>query len=178
MTHPYISNGEAWSMSLRKLMGYPAYAPACHTVAWAAGPSCDIARALQVVRIAQDMERDVVLLAFAGIVPGAPIGVCLAVRQDAGVEWIANCTLYAATETAKIELLGGGRRWHIGPRFVLTSRKLPPNLRRAKGEEIAMRRWRQMAATMKPLGLVRSVLVGPGKTLADAVPINDVKLAA
>lgn len=178
MRHPYIANGEAWAMSLRVLMGYPRYAPACHTVAWAAGPSCDIFQAMQVTQIAHDMGRDVAFLAFAGILPGAPISVSLAVRQDAGVEWIANCTLYAASETAKIELLGGGRRWHIGPRFVLTSQKLPQKDRHAKGEAVAMRRWRQMAASMEPLDLVGSVFVGPGKAFSDAVPIYDIELGA
>lgn len=178
MTHPYIANGEAWAMSLRQLMGYPLYAPACHTVAWAAGPSSDIFQVMQVTQIARDMGRDVAFLALAGVVPGAPASVSLAVRQDAGVEWVANCTLFAASETAKVELLGGGRRWHIGPRFVLTSQKLPPKGRRARGEEIAMRRWRQMAATMEPLNLVGSVFVGPGKTFANAVPLDDFDLAA
>ena len=178
MTHPYVANGEAWAMSLRTLMGYPLYAPACHTVAWAAGPSCDIFQALQVTQIAADMGRDIVLLAMPGIVPGRPTSVCLAVRQNDGVEWIPDCKLYAASETAPIELVGGGRRWQIGPRLFLTSQKLPPKRRRAKGEEIAMRRWREMTATMKPLNLVGSVFVGPGKTFADAVPTANIKLAA
>ncbi|HEX8412507.1 MAG TPA: hypothetical protein VF637_01285 [Sphingomicrobium sp.] len=178
MKHPYIANGEAWAMSLRMLMGYPTFEPACHTMAWASGTSRNMFQAMQVTQIAQDMARDLVFLAFADIVPGAPVAVSLAVRQSVGVEWIATCSLYAASETAKIELLGGGRRWHIGPRLVLISQKLPPKGRRAQGEEIALRRWRQMAATMKPLDLVGSVFVGPGKTFADAVPTADIKLAA
>ena len=178
MTHPYFANGEAWAMSLRVLMGYPPYEPACHTVAWATGTSRNIFQAMQVTQIAYDMGRDLVFLAFSGIEPGAPTGVSMAVRQDAGVEWIAKCSLYAASETAKVELLGGGRRWHIGPRLVLTSQKLPPKGRRERGEEIAMRRWRQAAATADVGHLVGSVFVEQGKAFAEAVPTAEINVAA
>lgn len=174
MTHPYIANGEAWSMSLRDLMGYPLYEPSCNSVAWSAGPLCDVVQALQVTQIAHDMGRDIVHVAFASIVPGEPSAVSLAIRQDSAVEWLSNCRLYAATEFERIELLGGGRRWHIGPRFVLTSHKMPPQNRRARGEQIAMRRWRKMAATIN-VNASGSKFVGPGQTFADAVPTADLQ---
>jgi hypothetical protein len=178
MTHPYIANGEAWAMSLRELMGYPSYAPSCRTMAWVTGQSPDAARAMQVAQIARDLGRNAVLLGFEGMAPGAPVSISLAVRQHAGVEWIADCTPYAATETAKIELLGGGRRWHIGARLILTSLKLPPKDRCSNGEAIAMRRWRQTAATMEPLNMVGSLFVASGKTFAEAVPTAALRIAA
>ena len=94
------------------------------------------------------------------------------------MEWIPGCRLYAASETAKIELLTGDARWFVGPRHVLTRAKLPPKARRKHGEEIAWRRWRQAVAAQGELNLTGSVWVPQGKPYASAVPHERLRVAA
>jgi hypothetical protein len=168
LTHPYIENAQAWALSLRQLMGYPAHTPACHSIAWCTSGPRDLLQAIQVTEIAKDMQRDLVHLAFADAV-GEPVGVSLAVRQDACVEWLP-ARLYAATEFARIELLAGNRRWSVGSRHILTATRMPPVNRRARGEQVAMRRWRKAAAAMEHVQLEGSVLIPPSETYANAIP--------
>lgn len=177
MTHPYLDKSQSWCFALRRLMGYPDYAPAFHTLAFCASGPRDILQAVQLTQVAADLSRDMIHVAFA-LEAAEPLSVSLAVRQDIGIEWISNVRLYAASETAKIELLAANRRWFIGPRHVLTSAKLPPKHRRPKGEQIAMRRWRQAVATMEPFQLENSVWVRPGERFADAIPLEELRVAA
>lgn len=134
---------------------------------------------MQICDIARGMQRDMVHVAFTSMEADAePVGVSLAVRQDSFVQWLPACRLYAASETARIELLAADRRWLIGARNVLTSVELPPRSRRAQGEEIAMRRWQQAATSMKPLTLEGSAWVPVGKRYADAIPQDKLQVAA
>lgn len=179
MTHPYILNSQAWCHSLRILLGYPPYAPDCQTLAVCASSPRDIFQAMELTEVARDMQRDMIHVAFDSLAAGAePVGVSLAVRQDSFVEWLPGCRLYAPSETAKLELLSTEGRWFVGPRNMLTSAKLPPKSGWKKGEEIALRRWREAVETMGPLQLRGSVFVRPGERYADAIPMEALKVAA
>lgn len=177
MTHPLFVNSQAWAVSLRQLMGYPAHAAAGHAIRWCTSTPRDLSQAMQITQIANDSQCDLVHLAFEDHA-AEPVGVSLAVRQNDGVAWLAGARLYAAAEFATIELLAGDRRWQIGPRHVLTAAKLPPTNRRARGEEIAMRRWRKAAAAIGPVELVGSLWVPPGGSYADAIPHARLDIAA
>ena len=175
--HPYIAKTQSWCMSLRILMGYPAVRPPFHTTSWCASGARDIFGAMQLTQVAAEMGQDLVHVAFA-LDHDEPLAVSLAVRRAHGIEWLPGCRLYAASETSKIELLTHEERWHIGPRLVLTSAKLPPHGRREGGEEIAWRRWRQQAAAMHGVELEGSLWVPEGGGYADAIPQEELKLAA
>lgn len=177
MTAPYLDRAQAWCFALRTLMNYPAYAPPFHTTAWCSSSPRDVFQALELTQIAADKGSDLVHVAFA-LDSHEPLSVSLAVRQGAGVVWIPDVRLYAADEKAPVELLADDRRWSIGPRLFLTSAKLPPKHRRAQGEEIAWRHWRHAVATMAALKLDGSVWVPPGGSFKDAIPHEQLKIAA
>lgn len=177
MTSPYLDRAQAWCFALRTLMNYPAYAPPFHTTAWCSSSPRDVFQAMELTQIAADKGSDLVHVAFA-LDSDEPLSVSLAVRQGAGVVWIPDVRLYAADEKAPVELLADDRRWSIGPRLFLTNAKLPPKHRRAQGEEIAWRRWRNAAATMASLKMDGSVWVPPGGSLKDAIPHEQLKIAA
>lgn len=177
MTSPYLDRAQAWCIALRTLMNYPAYALPFHTTAWRSSSPRDVSQALELTQIAADKGSDLVHVAFALDID-APSSVSLAVRQGAGVAWIPDVHLYAADEKAPLELLAYDRRWFIGPRSFLTSAKLPPKHRKARGEEIAWRRWQHAAAIEVPLTLERALWVPPGGTFKDAIPHEHLKIAA
>lgn len=177
MTSPYLDRAQAWCFALRTLMGYPGYAPPFHTTAWCSSSPRDVFQAMELTRIAADKGSDLVHVAFALDVD-EPLSVSLAVRQGGGVMWIPRLRLYAADEKAPLELLADDRRWAIGPRLFLTDAKLPPKHRRVQGEEIAWRRWRRAVATTASLKLDGSVSVPPGGSFKDAIPLEQLKIAA
>lgn len=170
MATDYASNGQAWSVALRRLMGYPLYAPACHTIGWSASAPRDLVGIMEMAQIAADMNRDLVHLSFAGEGLGAPIDISLAIRRDKEVEWLSGCRLYAASETARLEILAGEERWRVGARQVLVSAKRPPRKRIAKGEALAMDRWHRAFEQAANIELVGTVCVPRGGRFADAIP--------
>ncbi|WP_076072944.1 hypothetical protein [Sphingomonas montana] len=177
MTSTYLTTSQDWCHSLRSLMGYPAHAPAFHTAGWCFSAPRTIFDAWEVARLAADRGCDLVHVSIEPYAD-APLAVSMAIRQDAGVEWVPGVRLYAASETARIELLTGDRRYFVGPRHFLTGAKLPPNARRANGEAIAWRRWRQAVSTMAPATLKGSVWVPKGGSFADAIPHEQIKIVA
>ena len=169
MTLPYLYRASHWCFALRRLMGYPGYAPPRHTTAWCSSSPRDTAQIAQVMQIVADMGRDLVHVSFS-LDQEEPLGVSLAIQGVAGVEWMPDVRLYAASESAPIDLLCADRRWFIGPRLLLTGAKLPPKARRSMGEEIAWRRWRQAVATTTVPKLTGSVWVPPGGSIVTAIP--------
>lgn len=178
MAKDYASNSQAWSVALRRLMGYPLYAPACHTVGWSASAPRDSVGITQLTQIAADMNRDLVHLIFGGDGLGAPIEIGIAVRHDREVAWIGNCRLYTASETARLEIIAGDERWYVGPRQMLVATKLPPRKRIARGEAMAMARWRRAAEEAEKVELVGTVCVPRGGRFADAIPQDTLNFAA
>lgn len=177
MRHPYIEKSQSWTVALRTLMGYPADASSFHTVAWCVSSPRDLFQIRDLACLARDCGRDIVHVALE-LDADEPIAVSMAVHSDTGIEWIPNVLPYAANETAKIELLADRRRWHIGPRHILTSAKLPPTDICDSGIAIARRRWRQVAATMNLVSVEGSMWVPAGGRYADAVPLETLRVAA
>ena len=176
MTSPYLTMAQNWCLTLRTLMNYRPYAPPFHSTAWCFSSPRNVFQAMELTQIAADKGSDLVHVAFELDID-EPLSVSMAVRQDAGVVWIPDVRLYAADESAPIELLADDRRWMIGSRLFLTSAKLPPKHCRAQGEEIAWRRWRHAVATTAPLTLEGSVWVPPGGTFKDAIPHERLNIA-
>ncbi|HEX8486774.1 hypothetical protein [Sphingomonas sp.] len=177
MPSPYLTMAQNWCFALRTLMNYPPYAPPFHTTAWCSSTPRNIFEAMELTKIAAAKGTDLIHVAFT-LDTNEPLGVSLAIRESECVVWIPNVRLYAPDEAAPIQLLADDCRWLIGPRLFLTSAKLPPKHRRAKGEEIAWRRWRHAAATIAPLGVEGSVWVPPGGTFKDAIPHERLNIAA
>lgn len=177
MIDPHFQNGQMWCLSLRNLMGYPLYPPSNHTMAWCTSGRRNLLEAAHLAKVAEDAGKDLVHLAFDADL-GDPVAVSLMVRGDVTAQWIENCQLYCASETAPIELLSGEKRWFVGRRQVLTCAKLPPKSRRARGEAIAWRRWKALAPQMVDIELSGSVWVPAGAPLAAAIPHDRIKVAA
>lgn len=175
--HPYLAKSQAWTYQLRLLMGYPAEAPIRHTIGFSSSGPRTALQAMDVTNIAAELGRDMVHVEI-GLADEEPTGVALAIRYTNRVAWVPGCILYAASETAKVELLGGFRRWCVGQRNMLTSNKIPPRDRWRKGNEIALRRWRHAVATSAPVQLVGSRFTLANGRYADAVPSELITTAA
>lgn len=177
MTSPYLTRAQAWCFALRTLMNYPGYPPRFPTTVWCSSSPRSVIQSMELAQLAANRASDVVHVAFAPNVD-EPLGVSLAVRQRVGVKWMPGVRLYAAREDSPIELLSGDERWFIGSLLRLTASELPPGSRRAQGEQIAWRRWRQAVATMTPVKLGSSVWVPPGAGFGDAFPHDQLIIAA
>lgn len=174
--HRYFATAHAYAQTLPLLLGYPSGNSHCHTATVSlSGPVTD-ALAAQILDVAADTQRDMIHIAYAETEP-VPIGLALALRQHSTIQWLPDCTLYAASETATVEILAGGRRWRVGPRNMLTAAKLPPRDRRAAGEAIALRRWHQAVAA-GPIGFPGVITMHPGERIADAIARDDLLAAA
>ncbi|CAM3231554.1 hypothetical protein SPAN111604_11945 [Sphingomonas antarctica] len=177
MTSQYLDNATAWSFSLRTLMGYPEHAPPFHTTKWCNSGPLDLDQVMTITRLATDMRSDFVHVAFE-LGTDEPVAISLFVRREHGIEWMPNVLPFAASETAKIELLADKQRWFVGQRQALTAGKLPPTGKWERGVAIARRRWRKAAANTGSLELAGSLWVPPGGGYADAIPQDELNIAA
>lgn len=169
---------QAWTVGLRLAMGYPQYAPIGNPIAFASGGRKNFAEALEVAAIVEQTGRDIVLVTFDLPIDDGPVGISLATRGNALVEWHAEVRPYLAGDDGFIELLSDTLRWSVGPRSVLTASALPPRSRIRRGIERAHRRWREAADQMHGLDLPGSIFVPAGGSYADAMPMEVLRAAA
>jgi len=173
-----IDTMQAWTLALRRILGYPEFAPIGNPVAFASGGRKDPVEALQIAAIVQKTGRDVVFVNFDDPIPAGPVGVSLATRNTLLVDWHPEVQLYAASDNAPVELLTAGHRWFVGPRSILTAAALPPQAKIARGVDRAMRRWRETASQSHRVDLTGSVFIPAGAAYADAVPMEELRRAA
>ncbi|MGK2912268.1 MAG: hypothetical protein ACSLE1_21095 [Sphingobium sp.] len=178
MTHPYLERGQQWVFALRKLMGYPEYEPSRHSTAFCASGERDLAGALHLAQLAADMKKDILHLGFKSIYAPEPHLVSLVVHTTHCVELLAGCRLYAASDTANVALLHHDKRWYFDDRNQLICTSLPPRHRLTRGEQVAWARWRLTAARMVGLQLAGNSFVPAGRPLADALPVERLKVAS
>jgi hypothetical protein len=176
MTHPYLVRGQAWVFALRALMGYPPYKPTRHTMGFCTSGPRDFDDVIHLTQLAADMGNDILHLTFAELDAQEPSLVSLAVHQPLCVEWLPGCRLYAASDRAPVELLQGDKRWRIDERNQLVSGKLPARHLWTRGEQVAWARWRKTAAEMDGLGITGNKFLPRGQPLADALPVEALKV--
>lgn len=177
MTHPYIARGQQWVFALRKLMGYPGFEPSRHSTAFCSSGEPNVTGVLTMAQMAVDMGKDILNVSFASVHALEPHMVSLAVHTTVGVEWLPGCSLYAASDKAKVALLHQDKRWFFDDRNQLVSTTLPPRHRLARGEQVAWKRWRLTAARMEGLHLSGNCFVPAGRRFIDAVPIEQLTVA-
>lgn len=173
-----IDTMQAWTLALRRILGYPDFAPVGNPVAFASGGRKDPVEALQIAAIVPETGRDVVFVNFDDPITAGPVGVSLATRNTLLVDWHQEVQLYASSEDAPVQLLTASHRWFVGSRSILTAAALPPRAKIARGVDRATRRWRAAASQAHNLDLTGSVFIPAGATYADAVPMEELRRAA
>ena len=178
--HPFIMTGQAWSIALRILLGYPMTTPARHTVAFSSSGPRDSEKDLHLANIAIESQRDYVHLSFADLDATEPDEIALVLLGTDGVHWLPKARVFAAGDQGRLELLHGDKRWRIDERNQLVSHKLPARHLLARGEQTAWQRLRAMAATLKKvdLDLKGGKFVSLGASFDDAHDLVNLRVAA
>lgn len=178
--HPFIMTGQAWSIALRILLGYPMTEPARHTVAFSSSGPRDSEKDLHLANVAIESQRDYVHLTFADLDATEPCEIGLVLLGVDGVHWLPKARLFAAKEKGPLELLHGDKRWRIDERNQLVSCKPPARHLLSRGEQIAWRRLRKTAAALREvdLDLEGGKFVSLGGTFGDAHDLANLRVAA
>ena len=148
-----IENDQAWGAALQALLGYSAYA-SVHTAVSSASAPTTIFEAVQDAGAARDIIHAVVVETANDAMP---FSISVLVRDNDCSRRLRDCRLYAASHWSPIELLAEGQRWSVRPGDTLVPSKLPPANRRAKGEDLAMNRWRRAVEKMTTRAPVNDV---------------------
>ncbi|PVE52003.1 hypothetical protein DC429_16870 [Arthrobacter sp. TPD3018] len=169
---------QAWTVGLRRAMGYPQYAPIGNPISYASGGRKNFAEALDIAAIVEQTNRDLILVVFDLPIADGPVGISLATRGNILVDWHADVQPYLASDDGTIELLSDTHRWSVGPRAILTASPLPTRSRIKRGIERAHRRWREAADQMRGIELPGSFFIPAGGSYADAMPMEALRAAA
>ena len=129
-------------LAIRSEMGYPLFAPACHTLAWSAGGPVDMQVGMDLARLAQTTSRDLIYGAWQSAEHERPSEYVLALRQPHLVEIVRNCSFYAADEAAPLILMCETRDEHyiLNARLFLERRPGMPGRRLELGKRRAEQR--------------------------------------
>lgn len=172
-----LTKRQETAYALRILMGYPRLRPMADPVSFAGAGPLTNDMAIQIGTVADELGQDVVVLHFDRIDESLQ-GITLAIRETASVQVFARCRLYAASETAPLQILTEEGAWRVGARNQLALHRLPPAKRLARGSEIAHRRWKVAVEQMGPLTLAGGRFVPKGATMATSLDMNEAILAA
>lgn len=139
VTHDTLQNH---MLAIRSEMGYPLFAPACHTLAWSAGGPIDMQVGMDLARLAQTTGRDLIYGAWESAERERPSEYVLALRQPHLVEIVRNCSFYAADEAAPLILMCETRDEHyvLNDRLFLERRRGLPGRRLELGKRRAEQR--------------------------------------
>lgn len=175
--HKILNRRQELAYSLRVLLGYPRLRPASDPLAFAGAGPLNQDMLLQLGRIAIELGQDVVVLHFNPADEKLQ-SISLAIRETVGVRVFTNCQLYAASETAPLQILAEDQAWRVGARNQLHAHKGPASKRLARGYEIARRRWKTAAEMLGPITLAGGRFVPPGATMASTIDMDEAILAA
>lgn len=89
MTSQYLEQAQNWCVALRILMGYPIYAPPFPTTSWCSSSPRNGSEAIEVTRVALDVDRDLIHLAMS-MDAAEPLSASLAIRHPTGARWIPD----------------------------------------------------------------------------------------
>lgn len=139
-----------YCLSIRQELGYPAYAPVCHTLAFASGGPADALKAIEIGRHATAMNRDIVYTAWKTFGRAEPASIAVALREQTHVDVVTDCFLWAVDATAPLMIVAPRRGEHfvLGARGYLERRHGLPARQVARGKRLALERVQRAAARM------------------------------
>ena len=172
----YMDTANRWAIALRTLMGYPPSVPLTNAIMFTTSGRREDGQDQQLAQLAVDAGQDIVHL-LVDETGGLPT-VSLIVRDGAAIRVISNAKVYVGDEAAPIQLLTDDRSWIIGQRYLLTEQKLPSIARQRRGRAHAEQRWSDLYEALGPVALVGSKFVKLGDRLADAIPMEQLNIAA
>lgn len=137
-------------IAIRKELGYPLTAPACHSLAFAAGGPVDIQISMDLARHAQSMGRDVIYAAWNSVQDAEPSEYVLALRGPLCVEIIRNCTFYCSDAVSPVIMVAQDRKEHftLSSRLYFEQQQGLPGRRMNLGQRRAMGRIRHTATSV------------------------------
>lgn len=136
-------------LALRVEMGWPSFKPANDCLAFSSGGVMDVDVGMELARIAQMLNKDVIYAGWTSHQSKKPTGFSLAYREMLTVDIIDRLLPYAANDSAPISLvsISGNEFFAIDPRGTLNRLAgKPKNI--GKGSDLAMRRIKARAAAM------------------------------
>ena len=92
-------------LALRELMGWPVFKPANDCIAFTSGKPTDFQVGMELGRISQMINKDVIYSEWASPTTTAPVGFCIAFRELLSVDIIDRVLPYAADGTSPIVLV-------------------------------------------------------------------------
>jgi hypothetical protein len=139
LTHQMMQNH---CLSIRAEVGYPLFAPANATLAFAAGRKFDFSVGMDLVRHAERGSKDFVYAGWASVTDDAPLDYTLVIRQRISVDVITNVTFWASDNEAPVVILAKDRDlyFELDDRLNLQQRAGRPGRKILQGERRAMER--------------------------------------
>ncbi len=137
-------------LGLRQQIGYPLYAPSRHTMAFSSGRPVDLVRRMEMSVAAEDMQRDIVYVAFKSLNSQYCVSISLAIRERNYVDWVSNVVAWAKDETSDIVLVDrpGNQHFVLNERCQLERREGLPTAHLTAGRKLASERIRAAAAAL------------------------------
>lgn len=152
------------SLAIRAEMGYPLYAPANHTLAFAAGRKFDFQVGMDLARHAEMGGKDFVYAGWASIHDDAPTDYTLVVRQPDVIDILPGAQFWAAGDQSPVVILLQQRDMYfeLDARLNLQQRSGRPGRRLALGIKRAMERIRHRADLLEGTELDENAWVRNG----------------
>lgn len=144
-TLPMQVRHQNWMLAVRELAGVPTFRPVCESILFCATGLDGIERGMELARLAQEAERDVVCAHWANSTAKRPSGYTVVLRDVLSVNVASDCKAYMR-QGQPLALVSRREQltvW-VGDRGLLQrGRGLPPQL--LKGTRLATMRIRDIA---------------------------------
>ena len=145
-TLPMQARHQNWMLSLRQLAGVPTFKPVHESILFAATALDRVERGLELARLAQEAERDIICATWADTKAKRPSGYTVVLRDVMAVNVLSDCQAYMWGEE-RLALVSVKEKltiW-VGDRGLLQrGQGLPENL--ARGIRLATKRIRDTAS--------------------------------
>lgn len=93
-TLPMQTRHQNWMLSLRQLAGVPTFRPANESILFCATALDEMERSLELARLAQEAERDIICSHWADTKATKPSGYTVVLRNLLSVDVISDCQAY------------------------------------------------------------------------------------
>lgn len=160
--------------AIRSELGYPAFAPANPTMAFAAGRKFDFAVGMDLVRHAQSGGKDFIHAGWACAADDLPHDYTLVIRQRASVDIVTGVTFWAANDDTPLVIVARDRDlyFQLDDRLNLQQRFGRPGRKMLQGERRAMERILRVAATFDDTLLDGNAYVKNGEDWVPPAPMH------